>query len=631
MVSAGKDRSSKSLVFYPLFFLLLVFGAILRLTNFDFFFTDFFGHYNFFDPDSYYQLRRLAFFLQNFPESLTFDPLLAWPSGDLAHWPKLSLWLYGFWLWLFGVDSYQALELGASYLSILYGLVLCGLIYFAARRILDQSFSILVLFLAVLNPFLIRFSCLGQVDHHIFELLLVPIALLLGLKSLSSAKTAFLLGVVFALSFGISSSVLFVIGAVMLSFALVDFSRDKRKEFLSLIFGFILIFPLVMLWHQDVWRQNFDIRMPSFFQAFAVLSLFFLVAPFILFKKNRIKLISYLTMGVFGGLLYAFTPMQGLFLTAFRYVFGRQGILAHVLEARPLFYGVSDFQFDFIINSLGYFFPISLALFLLPFFWRRLATAERFYFIMALILFIPALAQRRFIIYFIALFFILIVWALKFFIQYLKEKSIRVHYFVIPGFVLMAIFPGIEFGFAPDMDPRLRVDFSILHMTKDNLDFDSKIAWKRLGEKSPEVGGIWTNPNLGHLLTYISGMGSLVDPFYITPSLRKDLKGRKIEQESDFFNFLDENKIDLVFLLNDFHYFRMLHEVFREDMPWLRRAGPSNAYVFDLQILEPYFWVRSILRPDTEWEAFEEILRIQVMENHFYNFVRLMQRKKIAP
>ncbi|MGA0164343.1 MAG: hypothetical protein ACO3LE_08915, partial [Bdellovibrionota bacterium] len=485
--------------------MLLVFGVILRLTNFDFFFTDFFGHYNFFDPDSYYQLRRLAFFLQNFPESLTFDPLLAWPSGDLAHWPKLSLWLYGFWLWLFGVDSYQALELGASYLSIMYGILLCGLIYFVARKVLDQKFSLLVLFLAVLNPFLIRYSCLGQVDHHIFELLLVPIALLLGLKSFSSTKTAFLLGVVFALSFGISSSVLFVIGAVTLSFALVDFSRDKRKEFLSLIFGFILIFPLVMLWHQDIWRQNFDLHMPSFFQALVVLTLFLMLSPLIFLKRLKFILIAYSMISLVIGFLVIFSPMQNLLDTALHYVFGRTGIINHVIEARPLLEGLVEFQFAFILDALGYLFPMLFGFFLLPLFWKRLLFVEKFYFLTGFFLLIPALAQKRFVIYFLIFYLIFLVFCFRALLNFFQEKGIRVQIPLIIGFVLMPIFPGLKSGFAPDLDSRMHVDFSILHMANEEGLFDSKEAWKRLGEINPNVGGVWANPNLGHLITYISG------------------------------------------------------------------------------------------------------------------------------
>jgi len=629
VVSDTKDGSSRSLIFYPLFFLLLVFGAILRLSNFDFFFTDFFGHYNFFDPDSYYQLRRLAFFLQNFPESLRFDPLLAWPAGDVAHWPKLSLWLYGFPLWLFGANSYQALEIGASYLSILFGLMWSVLIYFVARQILDRSFSLLILFLSLINPFLIRYSCLGQVDHHIFELLLVPIAMILGLKSFSSARSAFFLGGIFALSFGISSSVLFVIGALIISFALVDIRRDKRREFLSLLLGFTLLFPFMMLWHQDIWRQNFDLHMPSFFQGVSVLGLFLVVWPLIFLKRLSHIFCAYLIILLVASVFFLFTPMQTLLHTAIHYVFGRTGIISHVIEARPLFYGLSHFQFYFVLHSLGYFFPVLLGFFLIPLFWKKLSRVERFYFSMGFFLLIPALAQSRFVLYFLAFYFIFLVWSFRALLHFLKERQIRVRLPAILGFVLIPIFPGLETGFAPDLDPRTRVDFSILHLAEEKNIFDRTAAWERLGEKNPKVGGIWANPNMGHLLTYISGMGSLVDPFYIGSSLRKDFEGRRIEEQTKFFEFLDANRIDLIFLLNDYVYFQMLHETFREPMRGFARRGANRAYYFDLQELESYFWIRSILKPDTDWPGFEEILQIQVVENHLYNFARIMQRKKI--
>jgi len=457
----------------------------------------------------------------------------------------------------------------------------------------------------------------------------VPIALLLGLKSFSSTKTAFLLGVLFALSFGISSSVLFVIGAVMLSFALVDFSRDKRKEFLSLIFGFILIFPLMMLWHQDIWRQNFDLHMPSFFQALVVLTLFLMLSPLIFLKRLKFILIAYSMISLVVGFLVIFSPMQNLLDTALHYVFGRTGIINHVIEARPLLEGLVEFQFAFILDALGYLFPILFGFFLLPLFWKRLLFAEKFYFLTGFFLLIPALAQKRFVIYFLIFYLIFLVFCFRELLNFFQEKGIRVQIPLIIGFVLMPIFPGLKSGFAPDLDSRMHVDFSILHMANEEGLFDSKEAWKRLGETNPNVGGVWTNPTLGHLITYISGMGSLVDSFYISSSMSKDFQGRKIEEEKEFLDFLEENKIELVFLVNDYLYFHMIHRAFGERPEGFGRRGPNQAFSIDVRELERFFWVRSILQ-GVSWRGFEEVLKLQVMENHLYNFSRVMRRKKDA-
>ncbi|MGA0164497.1 MAG: hypothetical protein ACO3LE_09705, partial [Bdellovibrionota bacterium] len=112
-------------------------------------------------------------------------------------------------------------------------------------------------------------------------------------------------------------------------------------------------------------------------------------------------------------------------------------------------------------------------------------------------------------------------------------------------------------------------------------------------------------------------------------SMSKDFQGRKIEEEKEFLDFLEENKIELVFLVNDYLYFHMIHRAFGERLEGFGRRGPNKAFSIDVRELERFFWVRSILQ-DVSWRGFEEVIKMQVMENHLYNFSRVMRRKKGA-
>src|SRR5690606_22024377 len=95
-------------------------AIVIRLANFETVFTDITGHLNFIDTDNYYYLRRLAYFLVNFPDPLVFDHTADWPVGRLVDWPEGFLWLVGLPLWLIGVDTYRELEIGASIISVLF-------------------------------------------------------------------------------------------------------------------------------------------------------------------------------------------------------------------------------------------------------------------------------------------------------------------------------------------------------------------------------------------------------------------------------------------------------------------------------------------------------------------------------
>ncbi|PIR23583.1 MAG: hypothetical protein COV44_02035, partial [Deltaproteobacteria bacterium CG11_big_fil_rev_8_21_14_0_20_45_16] len=115
------EPSSSRFLYGCIIFLVFAVAAVLRVSNYQEVLANFFGHLNFYDPDSYYQLRRLAYFVQNFPDYQIFDPLLNWPKGSWVPWSEGFLFLFGLPLKLFGVNNFHSLEMGASMISVIWG------------------------------------------------------------------------------------------------------------------------------------------------------------------------------------------------------------------------------------------------------------------------------------------------------------------------------------------------------------------------------------------------------------------------------------------------------------------------------------------------------------------------------
>ena len=241
----------KKLSHYSLILVLLFIGAAIRLSNTNFVLVNMTGHLNFIDTDCYYYLRRFAHFVQNFPSLMIFDPIADWPTGSVVDWPEGFLLLLGIPLKLMGVDSFQSLEVSISVLMLILGLISALVIYFCSLRLMRSILSCyLVLFFACTNFLLVRFSCLGQVDHHILESLFPPLILFLSYLSFIDRYRAasIVLGFVLAFSLSVSSSSLFVIFSFFMAYALVFGSRQNIFLFAQTIGTFFVILIPYAIW-----------------------------------------------------------------------------------------------------------------------------------------------------------------------------------------------------------------------------------------------------------------------------------------------------------------------------------------------------------------------------------------------
>lgn len=608
---------SNSLKAVVIAFALICLGFVLRMSNFEEVQANFFGHLNFYDPDSYYYLRQLEYFLKNFPAILHFDPLLDWPYGMRNPWPEGFLWFLGIPVKLVGLSSGRSMELAVNFLIMFWGIVLC-LCYFWLAKLLEISreYRLLLLFLLVCSPAFIRYSCMGQIDHHLLEFFFPALFFGLYLKASQPKNILFcvLLGIAMSFSLLVSSAALFCIGALYV--VILFFQKGMGvKDVLAITATCIVSLLPYILWKQTYFSQPFALAFPSYFHISLIAFLGLLVCLWRLGKSGRL-LLGGLLLIFFGFAVFSenFALIQAL-KSAFGYVFGA-GIISQVTEAQPLFFRFGELDLSYVFSYFGYlFFLFPAAAWLL---WKENRTHWKSFLVYSLILLVPVLFQKRFSHLFSGLYFIILVAGLECFFSVYREKVVRLRAFLLAGFVGLILLPGFHYGFSPSFSAQHRVDFSVL-----------KVFQARLSERDQETvqqdqdTGILAPTNLGHALLYVTKFATVTGPFYPIQGLQLDFQLRSTDDADYFMKILRENKIRYVFITNDFQYFEVLHDILgiKKDYLFFKNSGSQK--VFDLNVLDKFVWYR--LLQGEMIDGLTDFAGLQIPEKHFYNQVRILR------
>lgn len=586
------------------------------------------GHFNFIDTDCYYYLRLLASFLQNFPRPLLFDPLADWPSGAQVDWPEGFLLLVGIPLKIFGVDSYQGLEWGVAIVMSVLGLAACLLLFSVSSRLIKEfSLRMLVLFLASCNFLLIRFSCLGQVDHHIMEAFFPPA--LFGLLYLTfqdrKVWASVALGLMLSFSLTISSSSFFTILGFYVTYALCFSKPENRGLYLRICLIFLLTLMLNVIWSVSRRGNPYAVNYPSYFHLSVVG--FLSIATYFFCLAGRYRWWIFLgCVGVFALSIGTNWPQvfAGPINMAFNYVFEKRGVLQNVSEAFPLFSTYGGFAPSFMHINFGFL------IYLLPLawvgliFWKVWSVEERGLLVLLSVMSIPSLAQKRFCHLMVGLYLVFLVWLLTLAIQKLRVWNFKAWPLLIPAFVLAMILPLFDSNFAPSGSPRDAVDLGSSHEFLKNFRSTEAEAWRRLGGQGRVDEGIWTNPNVGHMMLYYTGLGAVVNSFYHDSSFALDFKLRLTESTEDFVALLKENKIRYFFVQDDWQFFELQHTI--QDLPYgkyktVRRVRGQDAVVYNMPELLKLAWVR-FLNDAAQGPHVKNLFTLKFNEPHFYTYVR---------
>lgn len=585
-----------------------------RLQSLSFFTRDLAGHFNFIEADCYYQLRRLVFFLQNFPKDLAFDPLSDWPTGHSVDWPVGFVWLIGLPLKLFGVKTFREVEIGASTVMVLLGLLSVYFNFLLARKLLrDSRFSILVLFLTASNFLLARFSCLGEVDHHIVEALFPPLFLLLAFKSFEerSLVASVFLGFLCTFSLLVSSSSLFSLFCVFASYAYFLGNRENLNRFAVISLVFILSLFIVVRWEVLREAESFALNFPSYFHL--TLALLFSVGALCVALSKRKLLTTLLMLAAFGVGSVAFSDSAfSVYLrAAVNYVLSESSSLVYVPEAQPIFKDSQGFNFHFIHGNFGFlFYLLPLAWFFL--FSRKFSPFERTLLLFLSLLSIPGLLQKRFSHLIVCLFFVFVAMLFEKLARHFnfRERSLALIFLIAS---VLSILPEFEQKISFGGSPRLLLDLEAAGKLIKANEIQEPEVWDRLSGKASVDGGIWLNPNMGHLFLYLTGYGVTTNAFYHPSSFDLDFKLRTAKSFEELGDLLSKNRIRYLLVSDDW---RMLMHHFE----W--RALPPP----DERTLQSFAWAR-LAATDEGAQNLEEVFNLESKDSYTYRRIKYYRFK----
>lgn len=625
--STSSDSASSRFLRFAIIVACFCLGIVLRLGNFGFFTTDLTGHFNFIDTDCYYQLRRLVYFLAHFPKTLTFDPLADWPTGSTVDWPDGFIYIIGLPLKIFGVSNFHDLEIGACVVMIVLGMLTCWCIYLLAKRLLkDSSLALLVFFLACTNFLLIRFSCLGEVDHHILEAMFPSAVLLLSFKAFDDQKlwAAIALGLSLTFFLWVSSSSVFMIGVFFLLYAFIFSKPGDLRLYAMVGFSFILSMIPLVIYHRYSLGSWKLLTHPSVFHLMLVSSLAVLAFLVSRYRKLSIKiLVGFFILGSVCYFLNVPSILMEPLSWAIQYVFGRVGPLQSVGEASPIFMNFEDLNLDFMHMNFGFFVYLLPLVWVLAFFHKRMSKEDRILILSLAMLAIPGVFQKRFSQIMIGLFIIYLVWGLKKILNYARRLEFRIG----PLFALMllcfSVFPGFGHGFYPVGSPRDRVDQGIAHFVSEKLELKPELVWDRLALNVGVDEGIYLNPNIGHLIQYLTGLGTVTNSFYHWNGFELDFSIRQAKSDDEFRSILKKNRIRYLIVVDDFQFLEFqyrLRGLSSSEFAEKKMANGALATFYHMPVLLNYAWVRWLFA-EGDIDQFKRLFRAGFLEEYYYKNV----------
>jgi dolichyl-diphosphooligosaccharide--protein glycosyltransferase len=391
------------------------------------------GQTLFTDSDSYYHLRRIAYNLAVFPETLEHDSYLSFPLGAQAIWPPTLDWLLALMLRPFctpgsgghGIGCQQDLEQILVWVPPVLGALTVWLLYRIALRHFGARVALVSGSVLSVLPAHYWYSQIGFLDHHVAValsatlLLGASMELVVRCEQVSVARRTL---VVPAIGFGAilvanlllwPGALLYVAlaEAVLLVLWIASHAGVVRRHALDCLLvanltALVLISPFSLGNDWPAWGA-FSAVVLSNFQPwlFGALSLFALLASLLFERVSRqsvwMRLATMVPLGVlFLAASIAFIPeLEMSVRDSAQWLSRSDDFQAMVGESMPLFMLHGRFTTEIASSRLSYFiylFPPALV-------WLGFASRSRGnrsaiygYLAWALVLFAFTLLQKRF-------------------------------------------------------------------------------------------------------------------------------------------------------------------------------------------------------------------------------------------
>lgn len=230
------------------------------------------------ENDPWYHLRNLTHQVHNFPHRLPHDPFLIYPDGAGSPvGPFFDLSLAAVVRTVYGDSpSEQTLRTAAAYYPPIFAVLVCVVIYLTGAVIFNRWAGLIAaaMIAVIPGPYFAR-SCLGFYDHHVMEVLLSTLVLLLlacALNKSDKAARAIQTCIKFAIPAGIALGCYLLtwpgggfIIFILLVWALVQSCRDHLAGELPphrplLLFIVMAIATLLLIPYRDVFMAPLQLK-----------------------------------------------------------------------------------------------------------------------------------------------------------------------------------------------------------------------------------------------------------------------------------------------------------------------------------------------------------------------------------
>jgi len=498
--------------------------------------------------DAYYHMRLVDNFVHNFPNSMTFDPYTAFPTGIITGNTPFFTWLVGGTAWLLGTGtpSQQLIDTVGAYIPAILGVLVIIPVYFLGKALFSKTAGLISAGLIAILPgeFLGR-SILGFTDHHILETLLVTLIMLflvLAMKSIGKnyiTRRTIIYSLLAGCSLGIymlawygAPLVFLIIGIYFAIQSVIDHLRNKNTAHLAVISTvmFVTTSISVLLVPSILSIPLYPIILPAIF-----LLPVGLAALSWIVRRQKLGTASYLTSlftlaGFSAIIVQVYNPT--ILFTLLSRLLKSLGTFTHppgaiqvILETQPILFPIGTFTFSII------WFNFATSIFLLPIAMVMLGMlvikdGERdkiLLLVWCAIILIATLGQRRFAYYLainVALLNGYLLWqALKF----LKYKCSGLRSYISQPVMGLAIIVMLALCFYPNIGYSINLAknggywvsnswYTSLNWLKDNTPeplgnpdlYYKNYNGREQYEYSENAYGVMANWSYGHWITRIS-------------------------------------------------------------------------------------------------------------------------------
>jgi oligosaccharyl transferase (archaeosortase A-associated) len=288
------------------------------------------------DPDTWYNYRQIEVMVSNFPQYNWFDPMTAFPQGKHVAWGPAFPFIAAVFPLLFGATQRFDIMMVASWVPVLFALLMIPVMFYLGRLIADWKTGIIsAIFIAVVSGNYFYESYFGVVDHHIAEVLFTTIFSLfyisaiqssrgteISLLRLQSLKILLIPSLIAGIAFGLGlltspTSILFIgiVGVYTILQYTWNIFHKRTTDYLVAINCIISLVALVFLVINGIPASTYSLMDYSIAQLH-ILVLFILgtvllqVLSMVFKEKPYLFFISLLGIGIAGAVILSFVPFD---------------------------------------------------------------------------------------------------------------------------------------------------------------------------------------------------------------------------------------------------------------------------------------------------------------------------------